>query len=312
MRRLLLTLAVPIGIATISITAQATHKVDRARPHNGNQIVPSSSPASSAKDEETRRENDRALAAATSTSISSAKDEETRRENDRALASAASTLNTAQTRETVSATGTASTTTPSGGSGFGTLIVFGGLCFIGYKLVKSWGKQRSRAAVVTADESRGQLAVLDELRKGTKPTVYALNGFYPQKGESVIWAFDGVQHFHQGSHSEWVGRSGGLSVRVMKGVWYRSGRNHGHSEQHSSMDDQGVGMLVLTTKALCFVGVNSARLPFAHILALETFSDGIGLDTDYAKNTKHQFAGMNSDNVTFLKTAMDLVSAKAA
>src|ERR1700730_6619237 len=95
MRRLLLTLTVPIGIATISITAQATHKVDRARPHNGNQIVPSSSPASSAKDEETRREN------------------------DRALASAASTLNTAQTRETVSATGTASTTTPGGGSGFG-------------------------------------------------------------------------------------------------------------------------------------------------------------------------------------------------
>ena len=47
-------------------------------------------------------------------------------------------------------------------------------------------------------------------------------------------------------------------------------------------------------------------------IPLETFSDGIGLDTDYAKNTKHQFAGMNSDNVTFLKTAMDLVSAKAA
>ena len=93
---------------------------------------------------------------------------------------------------------------------------------------------------------------------------------------------------------------------------HRSGRNHGHSEQHSSMDDQGVGTLVLTTKALCLVGVNSARLPFAHILALETFSDGIGLDTDYAKNTKHQFAGMNSDNVSFLKTAMDLVSAQAA
>jgi hypothetical protein len=127
-----------------------------------------------------------------------------------------------------------------------------------------------------------QLAVLDELRKGIKPTIYTLNGFYPQKGESVIWAFSGVQHLHQAAHSEWVGRSGGLSVRVMKGVWYRSGRNHGHSEHHSSMDDQGVGMLVLTTKALCFVGVNSARLPFAHILALETFSNGIAL-ARYAK-----------------------------
>jgi hypothetical protein len=83
-------------------------------------------------------------------------------------------------------------------------------------------------------------------------------------------------------------------------------------EQHSSMDDQGLGTLVLTTKALCFVGVNSARLPFAHILALETLSDGIGLDTDYAKNTEHQFGRMNSVNVTFLKTEMDLVNAKEA
>jgi hypothetical protein len=253
MQRLFLTLTVHIGIAIFSITAQATHKVDRARAHDGNQITPLSSPASSAKDQETRRANDRALAAATPTSTFSAKDEETRRENDRALGSAASTLNTVPTRETVSATATASTTTPRGGSGFGTFIVFGGLCFIGYRLVKSWGKQRSLAAAVTADESTGQLAVLDDLRKGTVPTVYTLNGFYPQKGESVIWAFNGVQHFHQASHSEWVGRSGGLSVRVMKGVWYRSGRNHGHSEQHSSMDDQGVGTLVLTTKALCFV-----------------------------------------------------------
>jgi hypothetical protein len=208
MRRLFLSLTVHIGIATISTTAQATHKSHHARAHDGNQIAPSSSPASSAKDQETRRENDQALAAATSTPTFPAKDEETRRENDRSLASAASMPSTAPTRETVSATGTASTTTPSGGSGFGTLIVFGGLYFIGYKLVKSRDRQRSLAAAVTADESREQLVVLDDLRKGKVPTVTLDGfGFYPQKGESVIWRFQGVQHFHQGSHSEWVGRT---------------------------------------------------------------------------------------------------------
>jgi hypothetical protein len=67
MRRLFLTLTVHIKIATISITAQATHKVVRARAHDGNQIAPSSTPVSSAKDQETRRENDRALASAAST-----------------------------------------------------------------------------------------------------------------------------------------------------------------------------------------------------------------------------------------------------
>jgi hypothetical protein len=307
MRRLFLTLTAQIWIAALAIPAQATHSVDRTRAHNQNKLALSSSPVESAKDQETRRENDRALAVAASTSTFSAKDEETRRENARALASANPRQSTTSTQDTGSVTGTPAAATPSGGNGFFFLVCLG-LCFAGYKIIKARGKQLPRT---TPDETAGQLAVLDELRKGTKPTVFTLNGFYPQKGESVIWAFNGVQHLHQAAHSEWVGRSGGLSVRVMKGVWYRSGRNHGHSEQHSSMDDQGVGTLVLTTKALCFVGVNSARLPFAHILALETFSNGIGLDTDYAKNTKHQFGRLSSENVAFLKSAMDLVSANA-
>ena len=72
---------------------------------------------------------------------------------------------------------------PSGGNGFFSFVVIVVLCFAGYKLIKARGNQQPR---ITPDESAGQLAVLDELRKGTKPTVYTLNGFYPQKGENVI------------------------------------------------------------------------------------------------------------------------------
>jgi hypothetical protein len=201
----------------------------------------------------------------------SANDGSIPRENNRPLASPTATLAPSSTRQKVIDAGAVPAPTPSGGNGLVSLVVFGGLCFAGYKFFNR------------------------------RPKV-----------PGVIWAFSGVRHFHQAAHSEWVGRRGSLSVRVMKGVWYRSGRNHGHREQHSSMDDEGVGTLVLTTKALCFVGANSARLPFSHILALETLSDGIGLDTYYAKNTKHEFGRMNSDNVTFLKTAMDLVNAKTA
>jgi hypothetical protein len=77
------------------------------------------------------------------------------------------------------------------------------------------------------------------------------------------------------------------------------------------MDSQGEGTLVFTTTAVCFIGANSARIPFSHVLALNTYTDGFGLITDYARNSKHIFGHMHSDNVTFLKTALALLHENA-
>ena len=78
------------------------------------------------------------------------------------------------------------------------------------------------------------------------------------------------------------------------------------------MDFQGEGTLVFTTKALCFIGANAARIPFSHVLALNTYTDGFGLTTDYARNNNHIFCHMHTDNVTFFNTAMGLLHANAS
>jgi hypothetical protein len=161
----------------------------------------------------------------------------------------------------------------------------------------------------TLSESEHQELALAELGRAAIPDQYKFDGFLPKKGEHVIWAFPGTRHYRQGTHSEWVGRSSRASVRVMKGLWVRSGGSRGHKVSHSAMDDQGEGTLVLTTIGVCFVGTNSARIPLSHILAFQSYTDGIGFDMDYARNNRHIFVRLHPGNVAFIATVLDIIKA---
>jgi hypothetical protein len=201
--------------------------------------------------------------------------------------------------------------TTSSGSAFGGLIGFVILGTIGVCVIKFLLKLGSRilspVATPTSAEILNQQETLDDLRKGISPDRYNLSGFVCKKNEKVLFSFQGVRHFHQGTHSQWIGRSAGVSVRVAKGLSFRTGANRGHSVSGTSMDDQGTGTLVLTNQGFSFLGTNSARIPFSHILSLKSYVDGFGLDTDYAHNNKHLFAHMHPTNATFVKSAVDII-----
>jgi hypothetical protein len=249
-------------------------------------------------------------------SIRSVHDEEIRKANDRALASLSPSPHSTITTLTPGNTWTLN-------FGLIALLLFAVLAFLGYIIVAGVSKEPRPATppvpplplippveALSLDELKFQTATLIELRNGIVPHHYNLSGFLPHKGESVIWAFHGVKRYRLQTHSEWVGRSAGLNVRVARGVWIRTGASHGHSILHSSVASE-VGTLVFTTTALCFVGANSVRIPFSHILAFNTYTDGFGLHTDYARNSEQIFGGIHSDNVMFLKTALGLLHADA-
>jgi hypothetical protein len=163
-------------------------------------------------------------------------------------------------------------------------------------------------AVTTLSVSQLQFptASLKDLRHGVIPHYYHLDDFFPNKGEIVIWAFHGVRHYRV-KNSVRTGRSKrGSECASSKRVWIHSGASHGHKLQYSAVDSE-IGTLVFTNSALCFVGDNSVRIAFSHILALNTYSDGIGLHTDYAHNSKQIFGDMHTDNVAFLKKALSLL-----
>ena len=161
-----------------------------------------------------------------------------------------------------------------------------------------------------ANEVLVQRETLEELRKGVTSGHCSVEGYLCKQGEKTIFFFKGVKHYRSATHSERVGRSAGASFRIAKGFWIRTGGSEGYSVQHSSMDHQGDGMLILTNKAIAFIGAASTRIPFTKILAFEAFTDGFSLHTDYTRNNKHMFGNVHPQNMIFLRSALGLMSGR--
>lgn len=129
-------------------------------------------------------------------------------------------------------------------------------------------------------------AVLRDVLNGIVPQRMSVDGNLPinfQKGEQVVWAFPGSKYLEDKTRRQFVGGSQGVSVRVMKGVYYRVGAFKGHAVEHTERVHIDTGWVVVTTKNIYFAGPQkSVRLPYAKIVSFEPFSDGIGAMRDAA------------------------------
>ena len=80
-----------------------------------------------------------------------------------------------------------------------------------------------------------------------------------------------------------VGVSHGVSVRLVKGVYYRVGAFKGRPVVRQERVSLGMGTLYVTTKHIYFSGPQkSLRIPYSKIVSYEQYSDGIGLMRDAA------------------------------
>lgn len=136
-------------------------------------------------------------------------------------------------------------------------------------------------------------AQLRDLAEGRCTSRMSFNGPLPinlQKGETVIWAFPDTQYFEDRERREFVGTSHGVSLRVMKGVYYRVGAFKGRPVTHQERVNVGTGTLFVTTKNLSFVcSQKSVRVPYSKIISCEQFSDGIGIMRDAASAKPQAF-----------------------
>lgn len=260
-----------------------------------------------------RNAHERNKTKASLTFTPSVHDEAIRRANDRALAALSPSP---QATNYAASTPISNTSPTANGAVLGYL--FFGFLVLGTFIIIAVVSKDSRLATtapppvppLSEEVLQFQIATLNDLRNGIIPRHYHLRDFLPQKGESVLWAFHGVKHYYQTTQSVWVGRSAGLNVRVAKGVWLHSGSSYGHRVPRVSTHTE-IGTLVFTSKALCFIGTNSARIPFTHVLAFDTYRDGFGFVTDLARKGKYIFGDMHPQNVAFLRTALGLLHSTA-
>lgn len=129
-------------------------------------------------------------------------------------------------------------------------------------------------------------AVLRDVLNGVIPQRMSVNGNLSinlQKGEQVVWAFPGSKYLEDKTRRQFVGSSQGVSVRVLKGVYYRVGAFKGHAVENTERVHVDTGMVIVTTKNIYFAGPQkSVRLPYSKIISFEPYSDGIGVMRDAA------------------------------
>lgn len=133
--------------------------------------------------------------------------------------------------------------------------------------------------------------ILRYLDRGEVPQVKIVDNIpiILQPGEKVIWGFTDVTYLTVKKHTEYVGSSSGMSIRLMKGLYYRTGTFHGQPVRTEYLSKEGRGILVITNKTLYFWSPNKAvKAPFRKIISTQPFADAIQILRD-GSNAAPQF-----------------------
>jgi hypothetical protein len=144
-----------------------------------------------------------------------------------------------------------------------------------------------------------QSEVLLDILNGKKPNPkITIGGDFPfmlNKNENIVWLFRNITLHQQKVQREYVGRSRGISVRVMKGVYYRTGGFKGHPIETTIMQKIGTGSVCFTDKHIYFHSPEkSLKIPYSKILSVDSYSNGIGLQKDGANDKPIFLEGLNS------------------
>lgn len=129
-------------------------------------------------------------------------------------------------------------------------------------------------------------AVLRDILTGVIPQRMSIDGNIPinfQKGEQLVWAFPGSDYLEDKTKRQYVGSSRGVSIRVMKGVYYRAGAFKGQAIERTERIRIDTGWVVATNKHIYFAGPSkSLRIPYSKVVSFLPFSDGFGILRDAA------------------------------
>lgn len=154
-------------------------------------------------------------------------------------------------------------------------------------------------------EKLGQAAVLKNLQRGVLPQKIFSAPIMLGRSETILWAFNGVTVYEEKIEREWVGRNRGMSFRVCRGVYYRTGGSKGHAVEHASMQPIGTGTLYVTNKNLIFHSMmKGMKIPYKKIIGVNPYSDGIEIHRDGATAKRLTMQGFDP---WFLMNAMSMI-----
>lgn len=144
-----------------------------------------------------------------------------------------------------------------------------------------------------------QSKVLQSILNGERPAPnITIGGDFPfmlGKTETLVWLFRNVTLHEQKTRREYRGRSRGMSFRIAKGVYYRTGGFRGTPVETTYMQRIDTGCVCLTDKYLYFASPQKTlKIAYSKILSVETYANGVGIQKDAASAKPLFFEGMDS------------------
>jgi hypothetical protein len=131
-----------------------------------------------------------------------------------------------------------------------------------------------------AAQARADAAWQSQLRTYfSRPLVpVAAPNFMLKKDESCYYTAPATLY---SMHKErtYQGGYGGVSVRLARGIWVRSGGGRAIPVTSQKMKSDGEGTVYLTDRRLVFVGATkSVEIPFTKMASVEPYADGLRVD----------------------------------
>lgn len=140
----------------------------------------------------------------------------------------------------------------------------------------------------------GQMTVLKNFSKGIMPSTIVQLPVLLGKNESLLWTYNNVTFYQEKIEKEFVRNSGGFSFKVMKGVYYHTGRSKGHPVEHKYMEKVAIGDLYVTNQNLIFYSTEKGlKIPFKKLVGITPYSDGIEVLKD-GNSKRMVFQGFDS------------------
>ena len=155
-------------------------------------------------------------------------------------------------------------------------------------------------------EELGQASILTDLQQGRTPRYNIQAPIILTRGEAALWCYNNVTMYQEKVRREYVGRTGGFSFRIMKGVTYRTGGFKGHPVETSYMENMGLGSLYVTNKNIIFMGqTRSIKVPYTKIIGINPYSDGMEVQRDGNNVKRLTFQGFDC---SFILNVINLIN----
>ena len=132
--------------------------------------------------------------------------------------------------------------------------------------------------------------------------------FLLEKTEALIWIFQNVEFYEQRTKTTFAGKSQGVSIKIAKGVYYRTSQFKGNPITSTQMTLITTGMFALTNKNVYFASTSKTfKTPYNKLISMTQYSDGIAIQKDGINAKPQIFKGLDGwftyNVISNLKTA---------